>query len=448
MQTIKTAAIVVLMLTVLYGGYVSLTTPPDPLPNEIEGYLVIEEAGGLEFGGGESLASGLELGQPPASVLPNAIPVPVQTVTKSVPMLVPTAKIADLHPAGTRPPGASGSSFADLPPNRPASPSGHAHPHASPMVLPSTGSTPANVTPGPAESYASTPAEFRLPDPAKGSPKFDPTQGKPFTGASETAESGTGFQLTDQSPGTALESLGGSTAPQTENRSLNNAFATADAMFAKGQLKEALATLSVFYGMPNLGETQRGQLLSRLDPLAREVIYSKRHLLELPHRVTAKETLNEIAAKYGVPWQLLANVNHVDDPVTVLPGTELKIVRGPFRAEVDLTDKKMTLYLGDLYAGRFDIEIGSDPTPSPGTFTIQEKQTSHVYYNRKGVPVPAGNPDNPYGNMWLDLGGQICIHGSPNTVLPTNAGCISVAGDYADDVYGILSQGSAVTIRR
>jgi lipoprotein-anchoring transpeptidase ErfK/SrfK len=342
----------------------------------------------------------------------------------------------------------SGGSFADLAPNRSARSVGSTAAGQNPTVLPSVDSRAPSVTPGPAGSYASTPAEFRLPDPAAGSPQFDPSKGRPFTGGGTATDSAAGFQMTDQSPATALETLGASADPQTENRGLINAFATADAMFTKGQLKEALATLSVFYGMPNLTESQRGQLLSRLDPLAREVIYSKRHLLELPHRVTANETLAEIADKYEVPWQLLANVNHVDDPVTVLPGTELKIVRGPFRAEVELSGKRMTLYLGDLYAGRFDIEVGSDPPPSPGTFTIQEKQTSHVYYDRKGVPVPAGSPQNPYGNMWLDLGGQICIHGSPNTVQPSKQGCISVAGDYADDVYGILSQGSSVTIRR
>ena len=51
---------------------------------------------------------------------------------------------------------------------------------------------------------------------------------------------------------------------------------------------------------------QRSELLSRLDPLAREVIYSKRHLLEQPHRVGQNETLMDIALIYQVPWQLLA----------------------------------------------------------------------------------------------------------------------------------------------
>ena len=62
----------------------------------------------------------------------------------------------------------------------------------------------------------------------------------------------------------------------------------------------------------------------RLDPLAREVIYSKQHLLERPYRVGQEETLVAIAAKYEVPWQLLANINQVTDPMTLLPGTELR----------------------------------------------------------------------------------------------------------------------------
>jgi lipoprotein-anchoring transpeptidase ErfK/SrfK len=438
-QTIKTAAIVVLMLTVLYGGYVSLTTPPEPLPDEIEEYLVINEAGDAAFGGGTNLAAGLELSQPPAGVLGSAPP------SGSTSDGLETGSPAET----LRSPGEFGGSFADLPPKQAAD----STPKTAPTKLPSIGRGNPNVMAGPADAYASTPDSFRLPDPSVAASSFDPSRGTPFPGGGQRGAEGTEFQMTDNSA-TALDSLGGATAGtaknavQSENRGLINAFATADAMFAKGQLKEALATLSVFYGMPNLSQTQRGQLLSRLDPLAREVIYSRRHLLEQPHRVGASETLVEIASRYDVPWELLANVNQVKDPVTVLPGTELKMIRGPFRAEVDLTGKQMTLYLGDLYAGRFEIEVGNDPTPAPGTFTVQEKQTSHVYYDRSGTPVPAGSPENPYGNMWMDLGGQICIHGSPNTVQPSKQGCISVAGDYADDVYGILSQGSSVTIRR
>jgi lipoprotein-anchoring transpeptidase ErfK/SrfK len=104
--------------------------------------------------------------------------------------------------------------------------------------------------------------------------------------------------------------------------------------------------------------------------------------------------------------------------------------------------------LDDLYAGRFPIGIGNDPAPKAGTFTVQDKQASRTFYDAAGSPVPPGSPDNPYGEVWLDLGGQLCIHGSPSTTNPSEKGCISLAADYADDLYGILSQGSSVTIRR
>lgn len=463
MQTIKTAAIVVLMLTVLYGGYVSLTTPPEPLPDEIEEILVIEEAG-PNFPDAENLATGLELQPPPVGVMTEAAAATYPAAETSPEPMVPQDKAAapigetisedkpvteslqtaEIAAAKARP--TFGSSFADLPPNQPAgdatkTPDG-------PTKLPSIQGPSPDRTPQPVEAYASTSNSFNLPDPDVAAASFDPGKGEPFASPAE-------YKLSDQSNDektargetTATESIGAS-VPTDRSRGLTNAFATADEMYAKGQLKEALATLSVFYGMPNLSADLRRQLLSRLDPLAREVIYSRRHLLEQPRRVGTSETLVEIAKEYDVPWQLLANVNQVDDPITVLPGTELKTIRGPFRAEVDLTNKQMTLFLDDLYAGRFSIEVGSDPSPAPGTFTVQEKQTSHVYYDRSGTPVPPESPDNPYGKMWLDLGGQICIHGSPNTVQPTDKGCISVAGDYADDVFGILSQGSTVTIRR
>ena len=78
-------------------------------------------------------------------------------------------------------------------------------------------------------------------------------------------------------------------------------------------------------------------MLNRLDPLAREVIYSRTHTLEQPYEMTSTETLNQVANRYQVPWQLLANINGIEDPVTILPGTKLKVLRGPYRAEVNLT---------------------------------------------------------------------------------------------------------------
>ncbi|MEL6105685.1 MAG: L,D-transpeptidase family protein [Planctomycetota bacterium] len=458
MQTIKTAAIVVLMLTVLYGGYVSLTTPPEPLPEEVQEYLVIEESNGEGIAG-----PGLDLSEPPpmladaamtgnelaATELPmapaidpptfgasfgdNTAPDATGTPASAASFNVPSASlsISDRSPTPTDSltlPTAPTSSVAATPLPLPAS------------VTPAIGGISAGENAPPNTGQA-----FTMPDPNVAAANFVPSS-QPFVGNPIAGED---VSAAD-SPVPPTAENAASLPPPTKSPTgqLTNAFVTADAMYGKGQLKEALATLSVFYGTPNLSPLEREQLLSRLDPLAREVIYSKRHLLEQPHRVTTNETLPRIAERYNVPWELLANINQVDDPVTVLPGTELKVVRGPFRAEVNLATSELTLFLGDLYAGRFAVAIGNDPPPAPGTFSVQDKQPSHVYYNREGVPVPAGSPENPYGKAWFDLGGSVCIHGSPNTVRPSETGCISLAGDHAQDLYGILTQGSVVTIRR
>ena len=232
------------------------------------------------------------------------------------------------------------------------------------------------------------------------------------------------------------------------NVGLANAIRTADMQFRQDKRKDALATLSIFYNTPNISAEQRNEMLARLDPLAREVIYSKRHLLEQPHRMSRSETLQEVALTYDVPWQLLANINGIEDPLTILPGTELKVVRGPFRAEVNLTLKELTLFMGDYYAGRFPIAVGNDPLAVEGSYTIQDKQTGKTFYTRSGNQIAPGSPANPYGNFWMDLGNQISIHGSPDPTRPNENGCISLAEDVADDLYGILSRGSSVTIRR
>jgi len=433
-QTLKTAAIVVLLMCVLYGAYVSMTTPPDPLPAEIGSMLV--ESGEFDISDGlpESLDDlGIDSGQAAGTFADAGTPSP------------------NFATAGSAMPGSADPNFgtvdqnyADLQQPSPASADASATYQMSdlagaaavsrlPEVDPS-GAASAPV-PEPGRPYPSTGSQFTLPDP-QGNLGVSDIEGQGSAGVAEQAATLGGRPEQNQDPAASVAAAG-----------LANAIATADRQYAEDRRREALATLSLFYETPNLSSEQREQLLVRLDPLAREVVYSKEHLLEKPHRVGPNETLMDIAQQYEVPWQLLANINGVTDPVTVLPGTDLKIVRGPFRADVDLANQELTLFLGDLYAGRFPIGTGSDPSPKPGTYTIQEKQSAKTYYDMSGTPIPPGSPRNPYGSMWIDLGSGLSIHGSPKDDQPTQDGCISVAGNYSRDIFGILSEGSSVTIR-
>ncbi len=236
-------------------------------------------------------------------------------------------------------------------------------------------------------------------------------------------------------------------APADIHNQLEASWRAAERFVEQGNLRDALAELSRYYDEPKLSDAEQQRLLIWLDSLAGEVIYSTRHLLEREYLVERGDTLEQIAADYEVPAQLLANINGIDSPL-LTPGTSLKVVRGPFSAEVDMAQHKLTLFLGNLYAGRFPISSG-DEAPPPGKYEVKFKDRGADYYARDGRTIRAGLPDNPYGQYWIDLGGRASLHGSPaSSTAPMGLGCISLSPGDAADVYGILTAGSQVTIRR
>jgi lipoprotein-anchoring transpeptidase ErfK/SrfK len=418
-QTLKTAAIVVLVMTGVYGTYMSMHTPAEPLPEEVQSLLDFGSDSDLGFdidsGLPESLGS-VDIGEPMDFGEEIASPSDMS--------------FSNAGQTGVSPGTSDGVSADQTQIGAAASPTTNTNQKTMGSIVQSGTTSNAGQVMNSGSEMATTTT-------ANGSPSLALT-------------SGTSPSSSQMQPPSSNDVLRADLASETltPNLGLMNAIQTADRQFFNDKRRDALATLSIFYNAPNMTGEQRSELLARLDPLAAEVIYSKRHLLEQPHRVGQGETLMQIAAMHQVPWQLIANINHISDPVTVLPGTELKVLRGPFRAEVNLRLKELTLFLGDLYAARFPIEIGDDPSPRLGTYTIQDKQTDKTYYDRQGSPIAPGSADNPFGNVWMDLGGTLSIHGSPSTTMPTDRGCISLAADYADDLYGILSTGSSVTIRR
>ncbi|MGV3483040.1 MAG: L,D-transpeptidase family protein [Planctomycetaceae bacterium] len=469
MQTLKTAIVVLLLMTVMYGSYVSLTTPPEPLPDAVAS--LIQESDTFNLGIEDGVADSLptftiddgQTGETAASPIDSAPldfappPFPDQSAPSQLASLtappIPdtgdqaavTGSLSDasmtLSPASTPAEGPAATSIAGL----------------EDLQLPKAGATSVPPSIDPSRDYPATGSEeLSLPDPRslaalpnsgwnKEANATPVSFGMPAKADSE--KSSTELTLPSQAKADTPPSL----APPQDSRpdpGLANAIRTADRQYAADQHNDALATLSLFYNSPELSPADRSALISRLDPLAASVIYSRKHLLEQPYRGAANDTLMEIAARYELPWQLLANINGIEDPVAVLPGTELKVLRGPFRAEIDLQRNELTIFLRDLYAGRFGIAVGDSPAPEAGTYTIQDKQSARTFYDNNGSPVPPGDSRNPYGTVWMDLGKQLCIHGSPERAQPTDQGCISLRGVDAEDLYGILGQGSSVTIRR
>ncbi|MDZ7618995.1 MAG: LysM peptidoglycan-binding domain-containing protein [Patescibacteria group bacterium] len=224
-----------------------------------------------------------------------------------------------------------------------------------------------------------------------------------------------------------------------------------------GKLAEAHSALSQFYRKPGLDPQHARQVVQLLDQLAGTVIYSRHSLLEPPYVVRPGDTLQSIADQYSVPPELIANINGMRDPRGVQPGQELKVVRGPFHAVVNLADYEMTLMLGSLYAGRFPISIGRDQSNLEGSYIVADKGIAPTYHGPDGTTYDERDQRNPLGSLWLGLGdrvgqaGRIGIHGTndPRSVgRDAERGNIGLEQRDIQDVYGILSVGSRVVIQR
>jgi len=127
---------------------------------------------------------------------------------------------------------------------------------------------------------------------------------------------------------------------------------------AAGRYAEALALLSAWYDDADLAPEESQRLEDLLGQLAGTVIYSQEDLLMPPHIVGAGETLPAIAAPLGVSWQLLAKINGIPHPEELIPGEPLKLIHGPFDAEVSLSRRRVTLRLTGSYAGSFPMVVG------------------------------------------------------------------------------------------
>ncbi len=218
----------------------------------------------------------------------------------------------------------------------------------------------------------------------------------------------------------------------------------------EGKLAEVLLELSPLYGSADLTGEESRRLTELLDQLAGTVIYSRQHFLEPPYVVKRGDTLEQIAAAYEVPWQLLAKINGIGPTSGLVPGQKLKVVRGPFEAVVRLEHFELVLYVGGRYAGRFPIGIGRDQPRLEGTYTVREKLPGKAYRGPEGEFAP-GDPRNPLGRLWIGLDGPVGIHGTND---PRNLRRMVAAGNIClgerdiEDLYDILSCGSRVTIRR
>ena len=177
----------------------------------------------------------------------------------------------------------------------------------------------------------------------------------------------------------------------------------------EGKYHEALATLSVFYQSQDLTPEEHRELVDLLDPLAGRVIYSREHLVEPAYGVRRNETLTEIAQRYNVPMELLQKINGIDNPERARAGhrsegrhRSVPGRSGPRQSGADAVPQRTLCRTVPDYGG-----AGSGHRFWATSRSV-EKREDRDYFSIDGRKIAAGNPANPFGNVWLDLGREVC----------------------------------------
>lgn len=239
-------------------------------------------------------------------------------------------------------------------------------------------------------------------------------------------------QAVAERPGTN-DFAAGSSNRESEQRqlTLTESWPSIQRLVEESKFQAALSQLSQFYRTGNVQLHEREQLLDWLDALAAKVIYSsEHHLRTFPYIVQPGDTIGSLARKWQVPAQLIYNVNarQIPDPNHLTHGVEIKHIQGPFDAEIESEQGIMTLYLDELYAGRFEIKTGQ--TVPAGEFQIIDKS----------VRDEANRP------FWMELNNGASIFASSQT--PSDQSAIGMELEEAEEVFSILSASSKIRVMR
>jgi LysM repeat protein len=218
----------------------------------------------------------------------------------------------------------------------------------------------------------------------------------------------------------------------------------------RGEFSQALLLLSDWYGDPSLSPSETQEINGLLSQLAGSVIYSTEHRLEPPYLVQAGERLETIAEKYEIPWQLLAKINGITSADQLTPGQELKVVRGPFSALIDLSQRTMTLMLDRRYAGKFALNFDPGVNVEEGHWEVNQKLLTPANASLTGAGGASEERSLTIASIEQGVSQVAILRGatSSNPVTEPAGRVLRMNSADAEDVFDILSLGSKVVIRR
>lgn len=260
---------------------------------------------------------------------------------------------------------------------------------------------------------------------------------------------------TEEPRGGIVPAAGAQGEPATSGGPLEERLAVIDRQLSDGSLSEFLAAhkelSKMYWDQPELREAIR----ARLDRGAREIYFSPQPHFIPAYVVQPGDLLSTIAGRYNVPWEYLERLNRISAR-RLQPGQKLKVIKGPFSAVIDLSDRELTVHHHGYFVRSYPVGIGQDGRTPIGTFKVREKLVNPTYYGTdestgRRFIIDKNAPNNPLGERWIDIGDGYGIHGTiePDSIGGAESkGCIRLHNRDVEELYDFLGVGSEVVIQR
>ena len=207
-----------------------------------------------------------------------------------------------------------------------------------------------------------------------------------------------------------------------------------------------------------MSPAQRSNVKDRLSKLSEQWLFSRTALPNDPlcenYQVKRDETLEAIATRYKVPWEILLQINKISRPEALQAQSTIKVINGPFRAIVYRSTFTMDLYLQNTYVRSFKVGLGKPGMETPtGLWRVKPggKLVKPIWTNPiDGKTYHPEDPDYPLGSRWIALEGLsgeakdrtgFAIHGTkePEQIGAAGSqGCIRLHNGEAVLVYNLL----------
>jgi LysM repeat protein len=208
---------------------------------------------------------------------------------------------------------------------------------------------------------------------------------------------------------------------------------------------------------------QRSFVKGKLSDLADKWLFSRTVFPEDGlcgnYKVNTGDLLSTIGKQFGVPYEILMEINGLSRPESLKAGEMIKVINGPFHARVYRSTFTMDLYLQNTFVRSFPVGLGAPGRETPlGLWEVKKggKLVRPTWTDPDtGKTYEAEDPDYPLGSRWIALEGLkgealgrsgIAFHGTNDANLIGTAGsrgCIRLHNGDAILVYNLVMPSSS-----